>query len=130
MSPVGFILSPTSIWKSTEYTIFFKNWWIHCWAFTYFTHYVHNPTYLYIAFQKEHIYIWKNIFEKSHWPVLFWVQLQYENQLNILSSLKIGGFIVEHLHILHITHITQRVCIQPLKKSITSWYYQSYVHVR
>ena len=49
MSPAGFVLSPTSIWKSTEYTIFFRDWWIHCWAFTYFTHYTHNPTCLYIA---------------------------------------------------------------------------------
>ena len=53
----------------------------------------------------------KNIFEKYHWPVLFCVQLQYENQLNILSSSETGGFIVEHLHILLITHITQHICI-------------------
>ena len=57
----------------------------------------------------------KNTSEKSYRPVLFLVQFQYENQLNILSSLEIGGFIIEHLYILLITHITQRVCIYPLK---------------
>ena len=52
----------------------------------------------------------KNIFEKCHQPVLFWVQLQYKNQLNILSSYT-SEFIVEYLYILLITHITQRVYI-------------------
>ena len=53
--------------------------------------------------------------KKCHRPVLFGVQLQYENQLNILYSLETDGFIVEHLYILLITYITQRVCILPLK---------------
>ena len=53
----------------------------------------------------------KNIFEKCHRPVLFWVQLQYENQPIIWSSLETGGFIVKRLYILLITYITQRVYI-------------------
>ena len=48
-----FCFEPTSIWKSTKYIIFFRDWWIHCWAFIYFTHYIHNPTNLYIAFKKS-----------------------------------------------------------------------------
>ena len=76
-----------------------------------------------VQFSVHHQYIYIYIHTHTHTILYIWIFFLKNvtsrfcfvsnliwNQLNILFSLETSGFIVKHLHILLITHITQRVC--------------------